>query len=568
MNAAEVIIRHLESEDVRFFFGIPGGALEPIYNAVHESSHIEPILAKHETGAAFMADGYARVSGNIGLCGATTGPGSTNLLTGIASAHADSVPVMALTAQVPTRSFGRGAFQESGPEAVDIVHIFSEFTKYSAMIINPDKTGEMVRRALKLAKSGKPGPVHLNLPTDVMYETAADDIVLPEHYHVKSEPFDRTAVRMAAHCLLEARKPAMLLGSGALVAGATAELRELAELLDIPVATTPKGKSAFPEDHPLFLGVFGFAGSWATEAYLLEGDSDVLLAVGTSFNEWATHGWDPRLAPNKSIIQVDIDPTQFGRNYRCTVGLQGDARIVIRELIYEIKRQLQHAGQQTRNYREPFINVLPHYNEPEKMLSDAIPLKPQRLMHDLRESLPEETIFFADIGNNLAWAIHYLKVTKPKTFIAGIGFGSMGYGVAAAIGGKLAAPDRPVVAIVGDGGFLMNGMEVATAVNHNIPVIWIVENNAQLGMVYHGQQMSARAHVTASEFQRVDFVKIAEGLGARACRVEKPGEINRKLMQEIIDSGQPTVIDVIIDAYEKPPILSRIKSLDKAVSKR
>lgn len=563
MNAAELIIRHLESEDVRFFFGIPGGALEPIYNAVHESRLIESILTKHEAGAAFMADGYARVSGNLGVCGSTTGPGATNLLTGIASAHADSVPVMALTAQVPTRSFGRGAFQESGSEGTDVVNIFSGVTKYSSMIINPDKTGEMVRRALRLARSGRPGPVHLNLPSDVMCEEVADDMPV-QNYHYPAEPFDRMAVKQAARLLVDAENPAMILGNGALIGRATKELLELAELLQIPVATTPKGKSSFPETHPLSLGVFGFAGSPLAEEYLLESKIDVLIAVGTSFNEWATYGWDKRLTSNRSVIQVDIDPTQFGRIYPCTVGLQGDARAVVRELMYEIKRQLKAEPERmNRAGRFSFSgNIHDSVREPEKMNSDAMPLKPQRLMHDLRQSLPDQTIFFADIGSNLAWAIHYLKVTRPRTFVAGIGFGSMGYGVAAAIGGKLAAPDRPVVSIVGDGGFLMNGMEVATAVNHDIPVIWVVENNAQLGMVYHGQQMSKRAHVTSCEFKRVDFVKIAEGLGAQAYRVERPGEINARFMAEIINSNRPTVIDVIIDACERPPIQSRIKSLE------
>ncbi|MDH4099495.1 MAG: thiamine pyrophosphate-binding protein [Nitrospirota bacterium] len=562
MNAAELLVRHLESEDVRFFFGIPGGALEPIYNAVHESMQIESILTKHEAGAAFMADGYARVSGNVGVCGSTTGPGATNLLTGIASAHADSVPVMALTAQVPTRSFGRGAFQESSAEGTDVVNIFGEVTKYSAMIINPDKTGEMTRRALKLAKSGRPGPVHLNLPSDVMYEEVIND--MPAHsYHFASAPFDRMAVKQAAHLLMKSKNPAMILGNGALIGRATEEILELAELLDIPVATTPKGKSAFPETHELALGVFGFAGSPLAESFLLDNNIDVLLAIGTSFNEWATHGWDQRLAYNKEVIQVDIDPTQFGRVYPCSVGLQGDSKAVVRELLFELRRQLQLNDSNVEFRRLlTFKSMHETVRDPYKALSDEMPLKPQRLMNDLRASLPDDTIFFADIGSNLAWAIHYLKVNKPRTFVAGIGFGSMGYGVAAAIGGKLAAPERPVVSIVGDGGFLMNGMEVATAVNHDIPVIWVVENNAQLGMVWHGQQMSARAHVTASEFKRVDFVKIAEGLGARAIRVERPGEISRSLMDDIIKAGQPTVIDVMIDAYERPPIQSRIKSLE------
>lgn len=567
MRAIDVLVKYLENEDARYLFGIPGGALEPLYTAVHDNKAIKAILTAHEGGAAFMADGYARVSGKIGVCCGTTGPGSTNLVTGIASAFANSIPVIALTAQVPTRSFGKGAFQESGPDGIDTVGIFKAITKNSSMIINPEMTGEIIRRSLKLAKSGRPGPVHLNLPADAMCADVVEDIVLPEQYHVRCEPVDGAAVRRASRLLVAAQKPAMLVGHGILSRETVTGIIRLAELLNMPVATTPKSKGVFPEDHPLSLGVFGFAGSSLAESYLFENGVDTLLAVATSFNEFATYGWDPRLADQRAIIQVDIDPTQFGKNYPCSVGLLGDAGVVLRDLLAEIE---QSASQPLGGKVSP-VQIhckAPRYHEPEKMGSDAMPLKPQRLMHDLRESLPDDTIFFVDAGNNLAWAIHYLTITRPGAFITGLGFSSMGYGVAAAIGGKLAAPDRPVVAIVGDGGFLMNGMEVATAVHYGIPVIWVVENNAQLGMVHHGQQMSANGRVIASDFPRIDFTKVAEGLGAKAYHIERPGEISRKLMDEIIKSKRPTVLDVVIDAAERPPIQSRIKSLDKGIVRR
>ncbi|MDH4099302.1 MAG: thiamine pyrophosphate-binding protein [Nitrospirota bacterium] len=567
MRAIDILVKHLANEDSRYLFGIPGGALEPLYTAVHDNGGIKAILTKHEGSAAFMADGYARVSGRIGVCCGTTGPGSTNLITGIAQAYVNSVPVMALTAQVPTARFGKGAFQESGPDTVDIVDMYKACTKLSTMIINPERTGEITRRALKLATTGRPGPIHLNLPSDAMFTEVADDILLPREYRCELHTYDPDAITKAAQILISAKKPAMLLGHGVFDETTRAAIRHLAELLNMAVATTPKSKGCFPDDHPLSLGVFGFAGSPLAEEFLFNDNVDILLSVATSFNEFDTYGWDPRLSERRSIIQVDIDPTQFGKNYPCTLGLMGDAGVVLRKLAEEIVRL---SGQTRRGGITPVQTgcAAPRYHEPEKMGSDEIPLKPQRLMHDLRESLPEDAIFFVDAGNNLAWAIHYLTIPRSGAFVSGLGFSSMGYGVAAAIGGKLAAPERPVVSIVGDGGFMMNGMEVATAVHYNIPVIWVVENNAQLGMVHHGQQMSANGRLIASDFPRVDFTKVAEGLGAKAYHIERPGEIDQKLMNEIIKSNRPTVLDVIIDAHERPPINSRIKALDKAAIKQ
>ena len=305
------------------------------------------------------------------------------------------------------------------------------------------------------------------------------------------------------------------------------------------------------------------------------GRVDVLLAIGTSFNEWGSNAWDKRLMPENAMIQVDIDPYEFGKNYPFEVDLIGDAKTIIRELTYELQRQIEKfpALEQKRfeKRREVMIEELRNFKahikrryEEEKMDSDAVPLKPQRLMKDLRDSLPRDTIFFTDIGNNLVWALHYLDIYKPYTFFAGLGFASVGFGVVAAIGGKFAAPDRPVVAIVGDGGFLMNGMEVATAVNYNKQVIWVVENNSELGMVSHGRRLAGMKHTNATEFGQADFVKIAEGLGANGIRVTKPGEINRKFMDDIIATGKSTVIDVIIDGEEVPPLSTRVTAIKES----
>ncbi len=612
MTAADLLIKYLEQEGVEYIFGVPGGALEPFCGAINKSRQIELVLAKHEQGAAFMADGYARVSRKIGVCCATTGPGSTNLITGLASSYADSIPVLVITAQVPTSVFGKGALQESTYAGINIVELFKYCTKFSAMVMNSHKMGDMVREALRSALCGRRGPVHINIPMDVLMGEVGKAIVPHEKFIAKTKYFDRDGVKNAANLLLNAKKPAMFLGSGTLLSDDAAdEVYELAKALSIPVITTPKAKGVFPEDHHLSLGVFGLAGSPRSFAYLLDTESkgndeniksvvknenmdsgnnlepndsnpadrsseiDVLLAIGTSFNEWGTHAWDDGLKPEHALIQVDIDPLEFGKNYPCDLDLVGDAKIITHELIYEIERQKKKLSlsqqkdiKQKENLRDEnlrfFKKCIGKYTDEDKMISNDVPLKPQRLMKDLRDSLPNDTIFFVDIGNNMAWAIHNLDIYKPYTFFAGLGFVSMGFGVAAVVGAKFAAPDKPVVAIVGDGGFLMNGMEVATAVNYNKPVIWIIENNSELGMVSHARRMLNIPYNIGAEFETVDFVKIAEGLGAVGIKITKPGEINKEMMGEIIASGKSTVLDVIIDKDETPPLGSRIKAISES----
>ena len=569
LEYGDLLLHYLHKEGVKHVFGIPGGALEPFYNALARSQangEITPVLTKHEQGAAFMADGYARVSGKIGVCCATTGPGATNLLTGIAASYADSVPVMAITGQIPTESYGKGAVQDSTQEGVDMVEIFRRTTRFSDVVFSPKLADSMFRKAIRCAMSGRRGPVHLSLPSDVV-ATQVDVEALNRgmaNCYMPARYWDREGVKEAAKLLQGARQPAMLVGTGALWSGASDEIRELAETLTIPTATTPKAKGVFPEDHELSLGCFGFAGSPRSEAYLLEENIDVLLSIGTSFNEMSTNAWNESLDRGRIIIQVDIDPYQFGKNYTSNLPLNGDAKVVIRELLYEIERHKESTSteRKVRSMRfEKFCDAHPIMQQPEMMESPDMPLKPQRLMADLRAALPDETIFFVDIGNNMAWAIHCLQITRPGTFFAPIAFSPMGYGVAACIGGKLAAPDKPVVAIVGDGGFLMTGMEVTTALNYNVPVIWVILNDGGLGMVRHGQRMSEHASEICSDFQMVDFAKVAKGLGVQSIRVTQPGTLSADLMNQLLSSGKPAVIDVVIDPDESPPIGQRIKAL-------
>jgi acetolactate synthase-1/2/3 large subunit len=561
ITTAGLLLRYLEGEGVEYIFGVPGTALVPLYDAINKQDAIKPILSKHEEGAAFMADGYARVSGKIGVCYSTSGPGTTNLVTGVANAYMDNIPLLVITGQVPTSIYGKGTFQDSTKEGVDSVAMFDPITKYSEMIMSRYKMPETVREAFRIAFSGKKGPVHISYPKDIMEAEIEDTLLPPRRYRVKSAYFDRKLVIDATEKLVNAKKPAMLVGSGVIASDATSEVLELAEMLNIPVATTPKAKGAFPEDHDLSLGVLGFSGSPVAEKYLM-GDVDVLLVVGASLNQLTTFSWDPKLEPSDSLIHVNIDPSEIDKNYVADIGLVGDCQAVINEISFRVLRELQkHDPKEERPIEDiiKFKNSVGMVIDGEKTFSESVPIKPQALMREIQESLPDDAIVFVDTGNHICWAIHYMRFKKPN-FISAFGMLTMGYATAAAIGGKLAAPDRPVVAIVGDGCFQMNGMEIATAVNYDIPVVWIVQNNSKLGLVHDLQRFSLGDKTVSTTFKEVNFARVAEGLGAKGYRIERPGELS-EILPEAIEGAVPTVIDVIIDPNEVPPIERWVKGV-------
>ncbi len=566
MNTAEFIVSVLEERGVPYVFGVPGGAIEDFNTALFHSDKIKPIVTKHEEGAAFMADGYARVSGDLGVCFSTAGPGATNLITGLATAYGDSIPICALTGQEATAVCGKGAIQESGAEGIDVVRTFNNFTKYSGMIISEQRAVYMMEKALRMAFSPPSGPVHLSLPADIMKRpfNRENFYVL----NIKQRTFDREGVKLIAQKLISAKKPVILAGWGVVLSRGASELLTLAELLDIPVATSPKAKGVFPESHPLSLGVIGFAGSSIAKEYLYNEKIDVILAVGTSFNEMMSNGWDSRLNPSKHLIHIDVNCEKISKNYHATIGLVGDAQTVLKELSFAVKRAYGANISTTSIYRlrdHPEIGKIRKKHTETNPESNNNKYNPQHLIKDIQNSFPDNTIYFADIGSSMSWAIRHMVIDKPYSFFVSLGFGAMGYAVAAPVGAKLAAPDRPVVSLVGDGSFLMNGFEVATAVNYKIPVVWIIFNNAMLGMVYHGRKLFKKTipEGIPSKFERVDFAKIAEGLGARGIKIDQPGAITQKLAQEILDSRCPTVLDVWIDEEAVPPIHSRIETVDK-----
>lgn len=554
ITTAGLLLQYIADEGVQYIFGVPGTTLVPLFAAVNNQTAVKSILTKHEEGAAFMADGYARVSGKIGVCYATSGPGATNLVTGVANAYMDDVPLLVITGQVPTSIYGKGTFQDSTKEGIDSVSMFNPLTKFSECVMSKYKLPETLREAFRIALSGKKGPVHISYPKDIMEAEIEDTLLPPKAYRVKPEYFDRKRVIDAAEKLVHAKKPAILAGSGVVDSDATSELLELAEMLNIPVATSPKGKGAFPESHDLSLGVMGFCGSPAAEEYIF-GDVDVLLVIGAGLNQLTTFSWDTKLVPSDCFIQIDIDPAQIAKNYPVDIALVGDCATVLSEISFRILRELQgHNINKERPVEDviKFKQSVGMFLDEEKMHSPAVPIKPQTLMRELQEIMPEDAIIFADTGDAMCWSVHYLKFDRPN-FFSPFGMATMGYATAAAVGGKLAAPDKPVIALVGDGCFLMNGMEVATAVNHDAPVIWIVSNNGLLGLVHYLQQYSLGDKTVSTEFKRINCAKIAEGLGAQGFTIERPGEL-AKVLPAALKSGKPTVIDVFIDTEEKPPL--------------
>lgn len=568
MNAAELIVQMLEEEGVEYLFGVPGGAIEDLNIAVHKSQKIKPIITKHEAGAAYIADGYARVSGKLGVCCSTAGPGATNLITGLATSHADYVPVCALTGQVATSVFGKGAIQESGAESINMATMFRHFTKYSGMLLNEHRTQYMVQKALRMAHTSPGGPVHLNLPADVMKRTTSQEI--PNSRRWETRAYDPEAVKAAARILLNAKRPAIIAGWGVVLSRGAEELLELAELMDIPVAATPKAKGIFPESHSLSLGGIGFAGSTFAREYIINGEVDVLLAVGTSFNEMMSSGWDENMLPVDHLIHIDVDAAKIGRNYSTSHGVIGDARTTLKAICGVVKEELGGSGL-SRRLRAGTAREAIKFLKNREALLDEPPgnehglYHPRNLVQDIHAYFPDNTLYFADIGNVMAWALRYLSMDNPYSFFVSLGFGGMGHASAAPVGAKLAAPDRPVVALVGDGGFLMNGVEVATAVEYNLPVIWVVFNNAMFGLVYHGRKLFDQPipEGLPSTFRRVNFAQMAEGLGARGIKIDNPDQFTPELIQEVLADGRPAVLDIRIDDQAVPPIHSRIKTMDK-----
>jgi acetolactate synthase-1/2/3 large subunit len=509
-----------------------------------------------------MATGFAQVSGKIGVCTGTVGPGATNLTTGVATAYMDSIPALVITAQVGTSAVGKGALQEATGEGrtIDHVELFDGMTKYSTRVSSASRLADAFRNAYRQAINGRPGPAHLDIMAHVfLAETEVDSDSFQEKIARFPMSGHRESIAKAADLIVSAKKPAILAGAGAMEA--SGEIAALAEKYTIPVATTLKGKGVVPEDHALCLGCLGLYGSNAANKYLRSG-IDVLLAVGTSFSEYTTHSWDERFRPSSALVQVDVDSWELGKNYPASVGIMGDAKTVMRELLEQMKnREPIRTSADAKAVRD-MKRQRKYFDAPE-MRSESSPVKPQRFVKSLRELLPRDAIVFGDIGNTLAWLEICYQVYEPNTFFICPTLAPMGYGVSASIGGQLAAHEKRVICVCGDGDFQMQGMEVVTAVNYNIPVKWFVFNNQSIAMIRDTQDIMFKGRRISSEFINPDFVKLAEAMGAAGLRISKPREIEPVVM-EALSNGRPTVVDVVIDQDEAPSFDARAEAMARA----
>jgi|TARA_B100000745_G_scaffold91976_1_gene57725 acetolactate synthase-1/2/3 large subunit len=540
MIGATALMKALEKEGVKEVFGLPGGANLPMYDELGKSN-IRHILVRHEQSAAHMADGFGRVSRKPGVCFATSGPGATNLLTGIATAQADSAPMVAVTGQVPVAMIGKDAFQES-----DIIGMANPALKYSYQPRTPEEIPTMVKQGFYIAETGRPGPVLLDIPKDVQQNegkfTFPDEVRVPG-YHPWTDP-DIPNTARAVELLLSAQKPIILAGGGVIISSAFAELQSIAELLMIPVVTTFKGKGAFPENHPLSLGPIGMHGH--AEANKLMTEADCVLAIGTRFSDRSV-GTFAEFEKNLKIIHMDVDPAEIGKNQTTSVAVVGDVRASLRIF----GKMLMDKAVRTSD-DNPWLK---HVKEVKQYWRENLKIHPgemgaAKILRKLRELLPHESIVTTEVGQHQMWASLFFDAIHPGTFFSSTGLGTMGWGFPAAIGAKTARPDVPVVDIAGDGSFNMTENSLATAVLEDLPVIVFLINNSSLGMVAQWQRTFYDRRMVGVELNKCpDYVKLAESYGAQGLRAQSMDELD-KAIKTALKSDVATVIDIPIDPEE------------------
>lgn len=540
MTGAKALIQALEKEGVDVVFGLPGGANLPIYDALVDAS-FRHILVRHEQSAAHMADGYARIKRKAGVCFATSGPGATNIITGIATAYADSSPVVAVTGQVPLAMIGKDAFQET-----DIIGVANPCTKYSFQPRVATEIPEVVKKAVYIAESGRPGPVLVDIPKDVQQATADmkfPDLIKVRGYNPNVEADLSETVR-AVELLLNAERPIIMAGGGVILSGAFSELQALAELVQIPVVTTFKGKGAFPENHPLAMGPIGMHGHAEANKIILE--ADCILAVGARFSDRSVGKFD-EFGKGMSIIHMDIDPAEIGKNKSVDVALVGDVKSSLRTLVKMFSKKMIK-----RDSDSPWLKrrkeLIQYYAETLKDYPREITAK--KSLKKLRELLPANAIVTTEVGQCQMWASLHFDVIAPGTFFSSTGLGTMGFGFPASIGAKAARPDVPVVDIAGDGSFNMTENSLAVSVLDKLPVIVFLMNNYMLGMVAQWQRtFYNRRYSGVHQHRCPDYVKIADAYGAQGIRAESMHELERAI-KEALKSDVATVIDIPIDPEE------------------
>jgi acetolactate synthase-1/2/3 large subunit len=543
-TGSQILLECLQLEGVDTIFGYPGGAVINIYDELLNYP-IRHILTRHEQAAVHAADGYARATGKVGVALATSGPGATNTVTGIATAYMDSIPIVVITGQVPTPLIGNDAFQEA-----DIVGISRPITKHNYLVKDIKDLARIIRQAFYIARTGRPGPVLIDLPKDV--QVASTDFAYPEKVELRGyKPTYSGNVRQvekAAKMILAARKPVLYVGGGASGSDASEDLMRFAEVIRTPVTTTLMGMSAFPKRHPLSLGMLGMHGTYY--ANMAVTDSDLLIAVGARFDDRVT-GKIASFAPHAKIIHIDIDPTSIKKNVRVDLPIVGDLKDVVGKLIGELKEspdKLAAMIDGCNAWRDEIENWKKNY--PMTYTATSTIIKPQFVIEKIRELTADDAIISTEVGQHQMWTAQFFDFSRPRTFLTSGGLGTMGFGLPAALGAQAAFPDRQVIDISGDGSFQMNSQEMATLVQYQLPVKIAILNNNFLGMVRQWQELFFNRRYSQTPLELpIDFVKLAEAYGATGLRASKPQEVEEVIRQALATPG-PVIMEFKVDPEE------------------
>ncbi len=534
MTGAEILIECLKREGVELMFGYPGGQVLPFFDKIYDAK-INFILTRHEQAAAHAADGYARATGKVGVCVATSGPGATNLVTGIATAYMDSIPMVAITGQVKTHLIGNDAFQEA-----DITGITRPITKHNYLVKDVRDLPRITREAFFIASTGRPGPVLIDLPSDI--QMAESEFIWPEEVNIRSyKPnyFGHPGqIKKAVKLIKAAKKPILYIGGGVILSNAYLELRELADRLKTPVTWTLMGIGAFPADHKLALGMLGMHGTAYANHSIME--SDLIIAVGSRFDDRVTGRLDA-FAPNAKVIHIDIDPSSISKNVKVDVPIVGDVKNVLGQLLEEIKTGPDTSAwlKETEALKKKYPMV---YREKAK-------LSPHYIIEELYDLTKGEAIITTEVGQNQMWAAQWYKYQHPRTFISSGGLGTMGFGFPAAMGAKLGCPDKQVFDIAGDGSIQMNIQELATCVCNKINVKVLILNNGYLGMVRQWQELFYKRRYSHTRITSPDFVRLAESYGAVGIRVTKKEQV-RPALEKAMQTDNVVFVDFVIEPEE------------------
>ena len=548
LTGAQIVIECLKEQGVYTVFGYPGGAILNVYDELYKhSNEIKHVLTSHEQGASHAADGYARATGKVGVCFATSGPGATNLVTGIATAYMDSVPMVAITCNVGVSLLGKDSFQE-----IDIAGITTPITKHNFIVKDITKLADTIRRAFRIARKGRPGPVLVDIPKDV---TSNQTDFMP----AEIEPEERSskyitddAVAQAVKMICKSKKPYLFVGGGAVISGASRELLEFAEKVQTPVADSLMGKGAFDGNHELYTGMLGMHGTKTSNFGVSE--CDLLIAVGVRFSDRVT-GNAKKFAKNAKILQFDVDPAEINKNIITDAHIIGD----IREILARLNRELE-----PQEHPE-WIGRIMEYKEKYPLRYSDTGLSGPYIIEEIYRQTQGDAVMVTEVGQHQMWAAQFYKYKQPRTLISSGGLGTMGYGLGAAIGAQMANPDKQVINVAGDGCFRMNMNEIATAVRQKLPLIEVVVNNHVLGMVRQWQTLFYEQHYSATVLNdSVDFVKLAEAMGASAYRARTCEEF-ADVFAKALDSDMPVLIDCIIDSDDKVwPMVAPGNAIDEA----